>query len=92
MPRTVIPVSLDVHADGDILNWLDTIPEGRRSAAVREAIRAFIGQQSITLADVYQAVLELKQRAVAIAPAPPAEPETDEDPEITDNLDKLLGL
>ena len=42
-------------------------------------------------ADVYQAVLELKRRAVPLDPAPAA-PEPEEDPEITDNLDKLLGL
>ena len=92
MPRTIIPVSLDVQADGDILDWLEVIPEGRRSATIREAIRAYIGQESVTLADVYRAVMELKRLRPASADAEEIKTETGEDPEISDNLDRLLGL
>lgn len=89
MPRTIVPVSLDVQADGDILDWLERIPEGRRSSTIREAIRAYIGQETVTLADVYRAVLELKRLRPVVEEA---EVEPDEDPEVAINLDKLLGL
>jgi len=90
MPRTIVPVSLDVQADGDIMDWLERIPEGRRSSTIREAIRAYIGQETVTLADVYRAVLELKRLRPVVDDD--VEVETGEDPEVSINLDKLLGL
>lgn len=88
--RVVIPVSFNPDTDADILDWLQSQAEGERSAAIRAALRSHLDQQSITLADVYHAIMELKRRAVvAVNPAAPA---SVEDPEITDNLDSLLNL
>jgi len=86
--RTVIPLSLNTKQDADILAWLEQQPERERSAAIRRAIRAHIGQSSITLADVYQAITELKQGVIVTAP----QPEPDTDPELDSNLDALLNL
>jgi len=86
--RIVIPLSLNSKQDADILAWIEQQPERERSAAIRRTIRAHINQSSITLADVYQAIVELKQGVIIATPQP--EPETD--PELDSNLDALLNL
>ncbi|RMF05247.1 MAG: hypothetical protein D6768_01520 [Chloroflexi bacterium] len=90
--RVVIPLSLHSENDADILDWLSQQPERERSAAVRRAVRAYLDQQRITLADVYHAILELQQRTIVAVPEPPVATESPEDREIGKNLDKLLGL
>jgi len=90
--RVVIPLSLHSENDADILDWLADQPARARSAAIRQALRAYLTQQRITLTDVYQAIRELQQQT---RPAPASPAMTDdpaEDPEISHNLDKLLGL
>jgi hypothetical protein len=38
--NATISFSLDPKTDADIVRWLDSLPSGRKSAAIREAIRA----------------------------------------------------
>jgi len=87
--RIVIPLSLHSKRDADILAWIEQQPERERSAAIRRAVRAHINN-GVTLADVYQAIAELKQGVIVAAPQPEPEPETD--PELDSNLDALLNL
>ena len=85
--KVVIPLNLDSERDADIVRWLEQ--QANRSAAIRDAIRAHIGQ-GVTLLDIYREVQDLKRRSfVAVQPGSdgPEEP-----PEAAANLDKLLGL
>lgn len=93
MGTRLIQLVLDEIKDADLCRWLDRQPKRRRSAAIREALRAYLTQQEVTLIDIYQVVQELKEKGVS----PPAVTNTvmhqvEEDPEIADNLDHLLGL
>ena len=83
--KTVIPVSMDTDRDRDIIEWLDQ--RGNRSQAIREALRAYIGQGAITLADVYHAVQDLKRAGVVVSDNP--QPAADEPDDIADTLDNL---
>ena len=89
MAKTVISFVLDGGQDRDLLRWLDSLPRGRRSEAIREALRAQLGHSGVTLGDIYQAILDLKRSG----PAPIAHSsETmsgDEPPEVAANIDSL---
>ena len=87
----IFQLVLDDTADADLINWISRQPANRKSAAVRHKLRSAIEQENITLADVYEAVMELKRQAVTIGPAP-EQPNTLDDPELTNNIDKLLKL
>jgi hypothetical protein len=60
MARQTITFVLDTVRDRDILHWLEG--QENKSAAIREAIRAHLGRSGITLADVYEAIQDLKRR------------------------------
>ena len=82
--RTVIPVSMDTDTDRDILNWLNQCDN--RSAVIREALRAYRGNNNITIADVYHAVLDLKRAGIVVSENRPNKTEPDD---IAQNLDEL---
>lgn len=84
--KVVIPLNLDSERDADIVRWLEQ--QANRSAAIRDAIRAHIGQ-GVTLLDIYREIQDLKRRSF-VAVQPGSGPE--EPPEAAANLDKLLGL
>ena len=46
--KTFVGISLDTETDKDILRWLQRIPKGEKSSAIRDAIRAYIGQGGLT--------------------------------------------
>lgn len=86
--KVVIPMNLDSERDADIVRWLEQ--QANRSAAMRDAIRAHIGQ-GVTLLDIYREIQDLKRRSFVVAVQPGSDgPE--EPPEAAANLDKLLGL
>jgi hypothetical protein len=89
MARQTITFVLDTVRDRDILHWLEG-PQNK-SAAIREAIRAHLGHSGITLADVYEAIQNLKRggwmpgagaQAKAVA-------DNDEPPDVAAALDSL---
>ena len=65
--RITVSFSLDDTQDRDLLRWLDQQPPRQRSAAIRAALRSSVGRQDITLADVYQAVQDLKRHSIVTA-------------------------
>ncbi len=89
MGRQTITFVLDTERDHDILSWLHS--RENKSAAIREAVRARLAHDTVTLADVYQAVLDLQNRSWA--PAFEAEgdgaPHGDEPPDVAAALDSL---
>jgi hypothetical protein len=58
MARQTITFVLDTERDRDIVRWLEG--QANKSAAIREAIRANLAHGDITLADVYEAIQDLK--------------------------------
>lgn len=84
----IVNISLDPEADRDILRWLGK--QSNRSAAVRDAIRAYMAKETgVTLADVLAEVRALPSRLSMVAVAP--EPEVGEEPEAAAaHLDGLL--
>ena len=54
--------SLDTDKDHDLARWLDSLPKGGKSEAIRQTLRAGLGRGGLTLADVYQAVKELERK------------------------------
>ena len=65
--RITVSFSLDDTQDRDLLRWLDQQPPRQRSAAIRAALRSSVGRQDITLADVYQAVQDLKRQGLTFS-------------------------
>ena len=89
MARQAITFVLDTIRDRDIVRWL----EGRenKSAAIREAIRAHLGHDDITLVDVYEAVLDLQRRNwIAVSEAQSGDAtSSNEPPDVAAALDNL---
>lgn len=59
MAKQAVTFVVDTERDRDILRWLGN--QGNKSAAIRKAIRAHLGRSGITLADVYEAIQDLKR-------------------------------
>ncbi len=62
MARVVMSFALDSQNDRRILRYLEGLPRGERSQAIRDAIEAQMGSGGITLGDVYQAVKALERK------------------------------
>jgi DNA-binding PadR family transcriptional regulator len=71
-----VSFALDARADRDILRWLDQ--QDNRSAAIRQAIRAQIGGQGVTLGDLYQAIQDLRRGGLVVAAQDEASAHIDE--------------
>jgi hypothetical protein len=80
--------SFSVHTerDRDILRWLDA--QDNKSEAIRRAIRAYIGGHGVTLADIHEAIMDLKRRRFTMT-GESESVEIDEPPDIAATLDNL---
>lgn len=88
MARQTVTFVLDTERDRDIVRWLEG--QDNKSAAIREAIRARAGCGNITLADVYEAIQELKRGSWMPGPGTQApNPGGDEPPDVAAALDSL---
>ena len=89
MAKQTVTFVVDSERDRDILHWLSS--QSNKSAAIREAIRMHLGRGGITLADVYEAILDLRRGSWAPGPeAPPqATAARDEPPDVAAALDSL---
>jgi hypothetical protein len=93
MPKIVVTFSLTEN-DQDLLRWLDDLPQGGKSAAIRETLRAGLAQHSVTLDDVYRKLndIEHKLKTGIVAVPESNAMDIEEPPEITAALDALAGL
>ena len=89
MARQTITFVLDTVRDRDILRWLEG--QENKSAAIRDAIRAHLGRGGITLADVYEAIQDLRRGGWVPGPAAqaPAVTANDEPPDVAAAIDSL---
>jgi hypothetical protein len=62
MARVVMSFTLDSQTDRRILHYLEGLPRGEKSKAIRDALHAHLGGGSVTLRDVLQAVNDLENR------------------------------
>ena len=62
MARIVMSFTLDSQKDVRILRYLEGLPRGQKSAAIRDALHAHFGGGGVTLRDVLQAVKELEYK------------------------------
>ena len=91
MSKVIISFSLNPDKDRRIVQWLNS--QQNKSAAIREALEAYLGGGGITLPDVYRAVRELERKieSGALAVSAPGPVPADEPPDVAANLD-ALGL
>ena len=95
MARKTVTFKLDTEADRDLVRWLDGLPKRKRSEAIRGALRDSLGRGGVTIGDVYQIVKALERKlqagAVAVAPAPAAGSDEQEEapPDVLAALDSL---
>ena len=62
MARVVMSFALDSQKDRRILHYLEGLPRGKKSKAIRDALHAHLGSGGVTLEDVYQAVKDLERK------------------------------
>jgi hypothetical protein len=93
MAKITVSFAVDSDKDGDLVRWLDGVPRGKRSEAIREALRAHLGRGGVTLADVYQAVKALERKVgsgvVVTSTDLPGQGEPDAPPDVLAALDSL---
>ena len=89
MAKITVTFSLDSERDKRILRWLQGLPKRKKSEAIREALTAHLGQNGITLRDIYEAIQDLKRCDAAVAPTSDTESQSDIPADVLDNLGKL---
>ena len=90
MAKVTISLTLDDERDKRILRWLKGLPERGRSEAMREAINAHLGQNGVTLQDIYDAVQELKQfRLMVVQESSPGNSQQEVPRDVLENIAKI---
>jgi hypothetical protein len=89
MAKITVTFSLDSERDKRILRWLEGLPKRKKSEAIREVLTAHLGQNGITLQDIYEAIMDLKRSGLAVAPQDDSRPQSDVPADVLDNLNKL---
>lgn len=89
MATVTICFTLDSEKDKRLLRWLDGLPKRGRSEAIREVLAAHLGQNGITLRDIYEAIQELKRFGVAVVSQDDREPQADIPADVLENLGRL---
>jgi len=89
MSKQPITFIVNTDRDQDILRWLGR--QDNKSAAIRDAIRAHLSGGDITLADVYEAIQDLKCSSWRPAPRAQSSAATHdtEPPDVAATLDSL---
>lgn len=95
MASVTYSFSLDAQKDRRIIRWLDGLPRGEKSKAIRDALDAHLGGAGVTLGDVYQAIKDLERRVgggfvlVQAGQAGSGQAFTEEPADVAANLDGL---
>lgn len=93
--RATYSFTLDTQKDRHLIRWLEGLPHGEKSAAIREALDAHLGGGGVTLGDVYQVVKTIErqmgQGGYMLVQAGPGvgRQAVDEPPDVAANLDSL---
>jgi hypothetical protein len=98
----MLTLRLDLNEDADIIAWLDSLPEGGRSQAVRDILRGGARQVArpfepdISIENIRAMVAEELDRALAgrqipVAEAPPPSQDIEAEQKYGGKLDRMLG-
>jgi len=90
MAKTTISFTLDTERDRRLIRWLDGLPFGRRSGAIREALTAHLGRTGVTNKDILDAIRELGRGGIVVTQGAGPKPQQGELPQ--EILDNLAGL
>jgi len=92
MAKVTVSFTLDDRGDRDIVAWLDKIPAGAKSGAIRDVIRAHL-RGGVSLGDIYQKLLELDAKlakgALVVGAKPMDAGDVDEPADVALALDNL---
>ena len=90
MAKVTISLTLDDERDKKILRWLKSQSGRGKSEAMRKAINSYLGQDEITLRDIYDEIQMLKKGGlVAVLHPTQDSAEQQVSPEVLDRLSKL---
>ena len=89
MSKVTVSFSLDSERDQDLVRWLENLPKRGRSEAIRGALRRHVSRSSITLGDIYQAILDLKRQGMVAVSGNNDRLTGDEPPDVAEALDGL---
>jgi hypothetical protein len=91
MAKVTISLTLDDERDKKILRWLKSQSGRGKSEAMRRAINSYLGQDEITLRDIYDEIQELKRGGLVavIHPGQGSQEEQQVSREVLDRLSKL---
>lgn len=96
MATVTVCFTVDSDDDRDLVRWLDAIPRRKRSALIRETLRAGLDRGGVTLGDVYQAVKGLERKlqngVIGVSSGDDARSECGEPAEAAAALDALAAL
>ena len=90
MAKVTVSLTLDDERDKKILRWLKSQSGRGKSEAMRKAINSYLGQDEITLRDIYDEIQALKKGGL-VAVLHPAQDSAEQQvsPEVLDRLSKL---
>lgn len=91
MGRKIYTFSLNEQDDRQLIRWLDGLPKGEKSGAIRAALHRYImGGAGVTLGDVYEAVQELGRKVgTGYVVVQQGGQQHAEPPDVAGNIDKL---
>jgi len=89
MAIITVSFTLDDKKHKRLARWLDGLPKGEKSAAIREALAEHLGQNGVTNRDILEAIEDLKRCGVAIAVQDDDKPRSDVPADVLETLDSL---
>ena len=93
MATVTVCFTLDSDRDRDLVRWLNSLRNRKRSETIRNVLRQHIDCNSVTLDDVYRAVKEIEERLQVGATVHEASTslneDSDEPADVVAALDKL---
>ncbi len=101
-PKYRVALKLDLDYDADLVAWIQSLPIGNRSEAMRQAMRAGLRSahkaEAATLDAIRSAVAEEVTKAIAgrvVSPSQPKQPDQasveDAEAQYGDKLNRMLG-
>lgn len=89
MAIITVSFTLDDKKHKRLARWLDGLPKGEKSAAIREALAAYLGQNGVSNRDILDAIEDLKRCGVAVSSGDEEKPQSDVPADVLENLNGL---
>jgi len=88
MATVTVSFSYDTEKHKRLHRWLEGLPNRGKSEALRNALNDHLGQNGITLRDIYNEIQDLKRGGVAVV-SEESRPQADIPADVLANLSKL---